>query len=137
MNCNLLTSLVHLIGFKTTDLSDYNTSYEIGINSEGERLEFYIKDSLSGAFDVVGKAEKEQKYSEEFAWLGNQNNPPDIVLKRGDAYEIKKTKTASPTIALNSSPPKSVLHSDDPRLTSDSRFKPAKLFLLVLNTPLL
>jgi len=69
----------------------------------------------------VGKADKEEKYSEEFAWLGNQNNPPDIIIKRGDAYEIKKTKTASPTIALNSSPPKSVLHSDDPRITADCR----------------
>jgi len=121
MTCNLLESIISLIRFKTTDLSDYNTSYEIGINSEGERLEFYIKDSLSNAFDVVGKADKEEKYSEEFAWLGNQNNPPDIILKQGDAYEIKKTKTASPTIALNSSPPKSVLHSDDPRITADCR----------------
>lgn len=121
MTCNLLESIINLTKFKTTDLSNYNTSYEIGINSEGERLEFYIKDSLSNTFDVVGKEDKEEKYSEEFAWLGNQNNPPDIILKQGDAYEIKKTKSVSPTIALNSSPPKSVLHSDDPRITTDCR----------------
>ncbi len=121
MVCNLLSSIINLIRFKNTDLSDYDTSYEIGINSEGERLEFYIKDSLSNAFDVVGKADKEKKYSEEFSWLGNQNNPPDIIIKNGDAYEIKKTKTASPTIALNSSPPKSVLHSNDPRIIAGCR----------------
>ena len=121
MTCNLLASIINLAKFKITDLSDYNTSYEIGINSEGERLEFYVKDSLSNAFDIVGKAEKEEKYSEEFAWLGNQNNPPDIIVKKGDAYEIKKTKTASPTIALNSSPPKSTLHSDDPMLVANCR----------------
>ena len=107
--------------FQNTDLSDYNTTYEIGINSEGERLEFYIKDSLSNAFDLIGKAEKERRYSEEFAWLGNQNNPPDIIINNGDAYEIKKTKTPSPSIALNSSPPKSVLHSDDPRIIAACR----------------
>jgi hypothetical protein len=69
---------------------------QIGINSEGERLEFYVKDSLSNAFDVVGKVDKERKYSEKFAWLRNQNNPPGIINKKGDTYEIKKTKTASP-----------------------------------------
>ena len=35
--------------------------------------------------------------------------------------KFKKTKTASPRIALNSSPPKSVLHVDDPRLLKDCR----------------
>lgn len=121
MTNNLLTAIVNLLNFKKTDLSEYNSSYKIGINSEGEQLEFYIKDSLSNAFDIIGKAEKEEKYSKEFAWLGNQNNPPDLIMKNGDAYEIKKTRTASPKIALNSSPPKSVLRSNDSMLVTACR----------------
>jgi len=121
MCANLLTSISNILDFGNNDLSSYNTTYEIGINSEGERLEYYIKDSLTGAFLIRGKEAKEQRYSEEFAWMGNQNNPPDIIIKSGDSFEIKKSKSPSPTIALNSSPPKDVLHSDDPRIISDCK----------------
>jgi len=57
---NLLKSIYNIINFKETNLSEYNTSYEIGINSEGQQLEFYIKDSLSDAFDIFGREEKEE-----------------------------------------------------------------------------
>jgi hypothetical protein len=53
--------------------------------------------------------------------LGNQNNPPDAIIKGGDAFEIKKIQTLSASIALNSSSPKDRLHRDDPRVTESCR----------------
>lgn len=52
-----------------------------------------------------------------FSYLGNQNNPPDVILKGGDAIEIKKIQSKSSAIALNSSYPKNKLYSNDPRIT--------------------
>ncbi|MBC6421820.1 MAG: NgoPII family restriction endonuclease [Hormoscilla sp. SP5CHS1] len=65
--------------------------------------------------------ENEQKrveaYSEVFDYQGNPNNPPDIILKKGDAVEIKKIESLRTKIALNSSYPKSKLLPDNPTIT--------------------
>ncbi|MEM6404751.1 MAG: NgoPII family restriction endonuclease, partial [Cyanobacteria bacterium P01_D01_bin.116] len=64
---------------------------------------------------------RNQKHSEAFSYIGNQNNPPDLILKNGDAIEVKKIESLKSSIALNSSYPKSKLHSDEPMLTSYCR----------------
>ena len=33
-----------------------------------------------------------EKYSEVFSYLGNTSNPPDMIIKDGDAIEVKKLK---------------------------------------------
>ncbi len=82
-------------------------------NSMGEALEKYIKDIFC---NTVNSKEKEaiNKYEEIFSYLGNQNNPPDIMLKKGDAIKIKKIESRNSALALNSSFPKSRLYSDSP-----------------------
>ena len=53
-----------------------------------------------------------------FSWLGNQNFPPDLIIRSGDAFEIKKIESIRPsTIALNSSHPKDKLYHNDLRIT--------------------
>ncbi|RMD70476.1 MAG: NgoPII family restriction endonuclease, partial [Cyanobacteria bacterium J149] len=49
------------------------------------------------------------------------NNPPDMILKQGDAIEVKKIQSLSSAIALNSSYPKSKLYYDDPSITASCR----------------
>ena len=44
---------------------------------------------------------------------------PDLIIKNGDAFEIKNQTLATSTIALNSSHPKDKLYHDDGRITSD------------------
>jgi hypothetical protein len=56
-----------------------------------------------------------------FSYLGNANNPPDLILKNGDAIEVKKIESLNSQIALNSSYPKSKLFSDDPMITDACR----------------
>jgi hypothetical protein len=85
------------------------------INSEGIRLEFFIKDSFSNSFDALNK---EQIHAEIFSWSGNENNPPDIIIKNGDAIEVKKIENRPNIISLNSSYPKSKVRKNDSRITN-------------------
>ena len=91
------------------------------INSVGDALECFIKDIFSGALTENNLTLKEEKYLEAFSYTGSQNNPPDIILKNGDAIEVKKIESLKSSIALNSSYPKSKLYYNDPMLTSYCR----------------
>lgn len=95
-------------------------TYKIGINSTGELFEYYVKDALTGNF-YDNEESRKYAYKENFAWLGNQNNPPDAIARGGDAFEIKKLLNPRNSIALNSSPPKDMLHRDDSRIVNACR----------------
>lgn len=85
-------------------------------NNMGDALEAYIKDLFSASFEMdEGKAW--DKHREVFSYLGNKNNPPDAILKGGDAIEVKKIESLKTGLALNSSYPKAKLYRDSPLLT--------------------
>lgn len=82
-------------------------------NQMGEALENYVKDIFAGTQEETDESKRIQKISQTFCYLGNQNNPPDSMLKNGgDAIEVKKIEQVSSALALNSSYPKSKLYSD-------------------------
>jgi hypothetical protein len=56
----------------------------------GEALESFVKDAFVNCIRTESEIEKLEKYNEAFSWLGNQNHPPDIMIKGGDAIEVKK-----------------------------------------------
>ena len=85
----------------------------------GEQLEYYVKDAISGSFKST--KEEPERYKGIFSYLGNQNNPPDLIIKEGDAFEVKKIQSFKSSLALNNSPPKDQLICDDPRITSQCR----------------
>lgn len=62
-----------------------------------------------------------ETYNEKFSWLGSQNNPPDIMIKDGDAIEVKKTQSANSSLALNSSYPKADLRHTSSMITSECK----------------
>lgn len=47
------------------------------------------------------------KYEETFSYQRSSRTPPDLMLKGGDAIEVKKTESLSSELQLNSSHPKS------------------------------
>ena len=135
----MLRAVKNILDFKDNDLREYSSKYLIRINAVGEQLEFYLKDAFAGSFkDEQNK--KEEKYLGVFSYLGNQNNPPDMILNEGDAFEIKKIETVGSSLALNSSHPKDRLHSDDPRIIGACRacegggWKEKELFYVVGHT---
>jgi len=90
-------------------------------NSMGEALEKYIKDVFADTLGVESEAERMKVYNRKFSWLGSQNNPPDIMIKGGDAIEVKKTQSAKSSLALNSSYPKADLRHTSPMITKECK----------------
>ena len=90
-------------------------------NSMGEALEKYIKDAFANTFDLESETERMKVYNQKFSWLGSQNNPPDIMIKGGDAIEVKKTQSAKSSLALNSSYPKADLRHTSPMITKECK----------------
>lgn len=108
---NILEAIVNIANQPISQLK----SHYLGrnrVNNIGEALETFIKDAFANCIQTENETEKLQKYSEVFSWLGNQNNPPDIMIKGGDAIEVKKTQLANSDLALNSSYPKSSVKAD-------------------------
>lgn len=79
--------------------------------SVGEGLETFIKDSFANTFTELDKNKRLKKYNEIFSYQGSKRTPPDLMLKDGDAIEVKKTETLATELQLNSSHPKSKLFS--------------------------
>jgi hypothetical protein len=116
---NTLKAIINIVENPITDLvSFYKGSNRA--NNMGEALETYIKDIFC---DCVNSSvsEKDKLYSQNFSYLGNTNNPPDIIIKNGDAIEVKKIESLSSAIALNSSYPKNKLYSNDSRITDSCK----------------
>ena len=86
----------------------------------GEALEEYIKDLFANTLEV-STPERLEKQSNLFSYKGNQNNPPDFMIKGGDAIEVKKIETKCGSISLNSSYPKHKLYSTSQMITKDCR----------------
>src|SRR3990167_9371197 len=109
---NVIRAILNIASYKNNDLKSYASTYLIRINAIGEQLEFYIKDAIASSFKL-SQPKKEEEYAKVFSWLGNQNHPPDLIIKDNDAFEIKKIEGFKSSLALNSSPPKNKLHADD------------------------
>src|SRR3989344_1771024 len=135
---NILRAILNIASFKENSLKSYASTYLNRVNAVGEQLEFYIKDAIATSLKLPYE-KKQEAYSGVFSWLGNQNHPPDIIIKNGDAFEIKKIEGLKSALALNSSPPKNKLRSDDIRITEDCRkcdggsWKEKDLFYVVGN----
>jgi hypothetical protein len=117
MKTNLLILISNLVKNPITDLKSHYRSINRA-NSMGDALEFYIKDLFCGSLQENNLEKKNKIYEEYFSYFGNQNNPPDFILKNSDAIEVKKIESFKSSLALNSSPPKDKLRSDDIRITA-------------------
>jgi hypothetical protein len=138
MGNNILRAILNIASYKNNDLKSYASTSLNRINAVGEQLEFYIKDAIASSFKLP-QGKKEEEYSKVFSWLGNQNHPPDIIIKNSDAFEIKKIESLKSALALNSSPPKNKLLADDIRITADCKkcdggnWKEKELFYVIGN----
>lgn len=112
---NLLKAIKLIVDNPIIQVKEYYTGRNRA-NSVGEALENYVKDIFANSFDL-SEVDRLKKFNEVFSYLGNQNNPPDIILRNGDAIETKKVQSPTSALALNSSYPKAKLFADSPMLT--------------------
>lgn len=117
MGANLLVAITNLAKNPITKVVQHYRS-RTRINAAGDALEAYVRDLFCGCINSTDEVEKRRLYSRNFSYLGNQNNPPDGIIKNGDAFEIKKIEKERNAIALNSSYPKHKLYSNDPKILS-------------------
>ena len=112
---NIINAIIQLVENPKFELRKYSESHNRA-NNMGEALEEYIKDIFAGTVNETDENIRNQKLSEIFSYLGNQNNPPDSMLRGGDAIEVKKIESNDSSLALNSSYPKAKLFSDSPMI---------------------
>lgn len=117
---NILEAICNIVKHRNFAIRDFYAGRNRA-NSMGDALENYIKDAFSNTFEYDNEQSRLEKYAEEFSWLGSQNNPPDIMIRGGDAIEVKKTQSANSSLALNSSYPKADLKYTNPMITSECK----------------
>lgn len=110
-NSNILKAIINLVNTPHYKLRETYQEIHNRANSMGDAFEEYIKDIFAGTYDVKDQSERLEKISEVFSYLGNNSNPPDAMLKNGDAIEVKKIEKNNAGLALNSSYPKHKLYS--------------------------
>jgi hypothetical protein len=119
MQTNILKAINNLLDSQMTYVKD-DFKGSNRANSMGDALETYIKDLFCNSHNKNDN-EKNDLYSDNFSYLGNQNNPPDFMIKGGDAVEVKKIESINSTIALNSSYPKDRLYANSAMITQSCR----------------
>lgn len=112
---NIIDAIIRLVENPVTDLKEYKIGSNRA-NNAGAALEEYVKDLFAGTFDL-DEADRVKKLSEVFSYLGNNSNPPDAMLKGGDAIEVKKIESPGSALALNSSYPKHTLKRTSPMIS--------------------
>src|SRR3712207_6393599 len=116
---NIINAVINVINNPVLKLKSHYSNKNRA-NSSGDALEEYIKDLFSGSFNLSDE-ERLKRWSEIFSYLGNNNNPPDIILRGGDAIEVKKIESKDASLALNSSYPKHTLRKDSPMISNACR----------------
>ena len=120
MTSNILIAIKNLVNSPITALTAHYPGRN-RINGVGNALEVYIKDLFANTLFCDDEYKKMQRYQEVFSYTGNQNNPPDIILKNGDSIEVKKIQGNANALALNSSYPKDKLYADSKMITTNCR----------------
>lgn len=112
---NIIDAIINLVNYKNNSLLE-NTAGNNRANNSGDGLEEYVKDLFAGTFNTEGTRRLES-ISNTFSYLGNNSNPPDAMLRGGDAIEVKKIETPNSSLALNSSYPKNKLFANSPMIS--------------------
>ncbi len=118
---------MNLIKFIKANIENENitiSSHYVGnnrVNNSGDALEHFVKDGFSDSLTLDNEQQRIINYNRYFSYLGNKNNPPDLILKNSDAIEIKKIESKSSAIALNSSYPKNKFFSNSSMITKACR----------------
>lgn len=89
-------------------------------NNVGDAFEEYVKDLFANTFES-SETGRLEKHSEVFSYLGNNSNPPDAMLRGGDAIEVKKIESEGAPLALNSSYPKQKLYKNSSMISAACR----------------
>jgi hypothetical protein len=112
---NIINAIINLVNNPRQELISHHQGHNRA-NNAGDALEEYVKDLFANTFGM-NENERLEKLSSVFSYLGNNSNPPDAMLRSGDAIEVKKIENNDSALALNSSYPKHTLRSSSPMIS--------------------
>jgi len=116
---NQIAALYNLTQCKDFQLSVNEEFVPNYVSAEGKPLEVFVKAIFCG---IPGDLHSFKDLKKVFVYIGSSNNPPDVMLKNsGDAIEIKKVEKNMGSIILNSSLPKTKLHSSDKMIMENAK----------------
>lgn len=120
MSNNVLTAIKAIVNNRM-NLQEVQDGVQNRANQMGDALEGFIKNAFANCLGADQRTiNREQSLT--FSYLGNSKNPPDAMLRGGDAIEIKKLETiGTAQLQLNSSYPKNKLHADNPKICAQCR----------------
>lgn len=116
---NIINAIYRLVENPVVELVSYYQGKNRA-NNVGDALEEYVKDLFANTFDFP-ETDRLEKLSEVFSYLGNNTNPPDAMLRGGDAIEVKKIESNGASLALNSSYPKQKLYRESAMISAACR----------------
>lgn len=116
---NIIDAIINLVINPKTELVRHYANSNRA-NSMGDALEEYVKDLFADTVEETDEVIRNRKISQVFSYLGNSSNPPDSMLRGGDAIEVKKLEGMG-DLALNSSHPKRVLRKNNPKISQHCR----------------
>lgn len=117
---NIIDAIINLLKHPELELHT-NVIGKNRVNNLGYAFEDYIKNLFAGTSDCDNAQEKLDKFAQTFSYLGNDSNPPDVMLRNGDAIEVKKIETCNSSLALNSSYPKHKLYANSNMISKACR----------------
>lgn len=120
MSINILTAITNIVSNPIRELRSFYAGRNRA-NNMGDALENYVKDLFAGTLMETDEQRRLEIFEQTFSYQGNQNNPPDIVIRHGDAIEVKKIENTNSSLALNSSYPKAKLFANSPMITAACR----------------
>lgn len=119
---NILDAIKTIVGdLGPRCLNDQQIVRDNRANQMGYAFEEYVKNAFA---DCMGKDRRAtiHAHAKTFSYIDNGNNPPDLMIRGGDAIEIKKIKTLGTSqLQLNSSYPKNKLYSDNPKISRECK----------------
>ena len=120
---NIIDAIITIIHAQNYDIGRFSIAGTANnrANAAGDSLEDFVKAAFSGSLNL-DRRERQEQYDKYFSYQGSAGNPPDIMLRGGDAIEVKKLQgTGLGNLQLNSSHPKQTLRSDSSLINEDCR----------------
>ena len=113
---NIIKAFINIVNNPVIELVEYYSGRN-RMNNAGKALETFVQDAFAGTINESDENRRLERLEAIYSYEGNQNNPPDLMLKNSDAIEVKKLQSKNSAIALNSSYPKAKLYVDSPMIT--------------------
>ncbi|MBW4664845.1 MAG: NgoPII family restriction endonuclease [Chroococcus sp. CMT-3BRIN-NPC107] len=117
---NILQAVRVIVNNRIPDVVGFYRSKN-RINAVGDALEAYIKDIFANTVGETNKDIREEVHKQLFSYYGSANHPRDLMIRGGDAIEVKKVEKILGNIALNSSYPSAKLFVDSLMINAKCR----------------